>query len=916
MALLVNYEGTYLPPQKLWYLVDGVWKEVVNVFENNAQQEVAVLDQERIKQDQLVSALITKEADLLARIDGSNPAVPLETDPAQIESLLNEINTIELQLSITKTEQVVLTKKLFEAKAQMEYLKLVTEGEHALERIATQVINPAEWGVIRIAPQSTLDERLEVVIQHGLDTNDRIFNYGLVYYRLYKISSADQNDDLNYLKDQFKRRLNKSAFELGIEPTNYVFTTDNIQNVYVEVNQFVNSGAQRIEDYLASIKDQQKFILDAIEDAKVSMVALQAKVDAGTLIPVDGKIMSAATKDNLQVPIGDVLLSYQNVTTFDQLVSTSTLQDIAAGTKDVANYPGIVKLNSDATSLNEKISAVQNFLTTNSEIQKDLTSGEITFNLNIISTKKATLTPSKLLFWSSPLGETTVGTSSGNLSYSQTYTSSGTYKFKNNELVTLSTKYSAIINVLSSSTNNIVLGVTFKAGDDPRIINVENGKIFVYGETSTVTPKVNQVAIINASSAGIQDTKTETNTVANDKEQPHTTIVFVKQPGIVETPGEVIITVTQPIVNGLFYANTEDSKLAEATNVSTVLYDYAFNIHQIPTLDYVPVNSFSFNAKEMPLTNWFKNNDNIISQVKESISESVLSFNAKEMPLTNWFKNNDNIIAQVKEAIVVGSFAFNAYSVPIQAMKYNSNVIEQEKVPSPVNAFSFNTKQTNNYTSVKNGYGQDTVYVAATTQSGATNLNGISIIKLVSASDLTAGGADLINAANKSYPAIVESNSKARANSGMYRRFSYYQRTRIILTSQTGLVILESKYPDDTLNALFDSVPRMVTPKSIRINDLNTFRMDKLNATIIDTPRIMTNTAVKTLDLIDISVNPNGYKMDTLNYCADGTTQVLTQIATTIATDSDLNSASSLVNKDISSIVNPAIQLNPGVTLS
>ena len=212
MALLVNYEGTYLPPQKLWYLVDGVWKEVVNVFENNAQQEVAVL----------------------ARIDGINPAVPLETDPAQIESLLNEINTIELQLSITKTEQVVLTKKLFEAKAQMEYLKLVTEGEHALERIATQVINPAEWGVIRIAPQSTLDERLEVVIQHGLDTNDRIFNYGLVYYRLYKIGSADQNDDLNYLKDQFKRRLNKSAFELGIEPTNYVFTTDNIQNVYVE----------------------------------------------------------------------------------------------------------------------------------------------------------------------------------------------------------------------------------------------------------------------------------------------------------------------------------------------------------------------------------------------------------------------------------------------------------------------------------------------------------------------------------------------------------------------------------------------------------------------------------------------------------------------------------------------------------
>ena len=913
MALLVNYEGTYLPPQKLWYLVDGVWKEVVNVFENTAQQELAVLDQERIKQDQVVTALITRENELLAKIDGSDPTIPIETDPAKIEAILNEIDTIELQLSITKTEQVVLTKKLFEAKAQMEYLKLVTEGEQALEKIAKNVTNPSEWGVIRIAPQSTLDERLEIVIQHGLDTNDRIFNYGLVYYRLYKLSSADQNDNLDYLKDQFKRRLNKAAYDLGIEPTNYILTIDNIQNVYVEVNQFVNSGAQRIEDYLASIKDQQKYILDSIEEAKVSMDALQAKVVAGTLTPVDGKIIAAAVNDDLKVPIGDVLLNYQSVTTFDQLVSTSTLQDIAAGTKDIADYPGIIKLNADATALNEKIGAVQNFLTTNKEIQNELTSGQITFNLNVLTTKKATLTPSKLLFWTSPLGDTTVATSAGALSYSQTYTSSGTYKFKNNELVTLSTTYSAIINALMSHTNTIVLGVTFKSGDQPRIINVEKGGLYVYGKDSVVNPRAIQTSIVNVNSASIIDTKTEQNTKANDKEQPHTKIVFVKENGYVETPGEVIITVTQPIINGLFYANTEDSQVQASTHVSTVVYDYAFDIHPIHTLDYVdPLGSFSFNAKEIPLSDWFKNNDNIISQVKESIGEATFSFNTKEIPLTNWFKNNDNIISQVKETITSQLLTFNAFQIPIEAMKYNDNIIAQDKTSllTPINAFSFNTKQTNNYSNVKNGYGQDTTYVATTTQAGATNLNGISIIKLVSSSDISTGGATLINAANKEYPSLLKTVSKSRDTKGDYARISYYSKTRIIITSQTGLVILESKYPDDTMNALYDAIPRMITPKAVNIVDIETFQMDKLNMMLIDQPRIMTMTADKTLNA------EQNYKLDTLNYCADGTTQIVTQNATTVATDSDLYSASSLVNKDISSIVNPAIQLNPGVVLS
>ena len=926
MPLLANYEGKYLPPQKLWYMVDGVWKEVVNVYENAIQNELAIMDQERIKQDQVVASLQTKEALLLASLDGSDPSVPLETDPVKIDSILQELQVIDAQIEITKTEQVVLTKKLFEQKAQVEYIKLVSEGEAALEKIAKIVSNPAEWQVIRIAPQSTLDERLEVAIQHGLDTNDRIFNYGLVYYRLIQLNSTKDIDNLDYLKENFKRRMDEAAYLLGIDPTNYILTVDDIQNVYTEVNAFVNAGAKRIEDYLASIKDQQKYILDKIEDAKNAMNTLNTLVSTGVDVPVvDGKIVTVSTDPNLVVPLGDVLLASQNVTTFDQLVSTTTLEQIAAGTADIANYPGITQLNVDATSLNEKIASVSTFVAKNEEIQNSLTSGSTVFSLNVLTTKKAALAPTQSLFWNTPLGDTAVSTSAGKPAYTQTYTSSGTYKFKNNELITLSTTYTAIINAIMAGTCQGQFGVTFKAGQQPQIISVNKSGTFTFGTDSTVKPTVNQVAIINAKSAGTQVSQTEKSTLFNDKAQPHHSIAFVKNNASIVTPPDVILTVTQPVINGLFYANTEEAPAQ--VKVGAAVFEYAFDIHPIHTLDYVdPTGSFHFNSKEIPLTDWFKNNDNIISQVKESILEFTLNFNAKEIPLTDWFKNNDNIISQVKETVTPQLLTFNALQIPIEAMKYNDNIIEQSKTILQQSTFEFHCSQTNNYSNVKNGYGQETTYVAGT---NPIALNGISVIKLVSASDLSAGGAQLINAANKAYPALLSTNNKSktyissRANYGDYNRIAFYSKTRNILSSQTGLVVFDfDAQPNyqDTVNALFDSVPRMITPKSVRTIDLETLTMDKLNMVLIDQPNVAVVISNKLKD------TNKDYLIDTLNYCGDGVTEVTTLITTNTLTDdkfyngdttgTKVLSGSQLVNKEIASIPAPAIQLNAGITLS
>ena len=908
MALLVNYEGSYLPPQKLWYLIDGVWKEVTNVYESSSQQELAILDQERIKQDQVVGALQTKASVLMASIDGSNPTIPLETDPIKIESILTEVELLNLQLDVAKTEQVVLTKQLFEQKAQVEYIKLVTEGEIALAKIGNIVTNPSNWRVIRIAPQSTLDERLEVVIQSGLENNDRIFNYGLVYYRLYEVNSAEALKPINNpetLALEFQRRLNKEAYTLGTDPlntSNYVFTTDTIQNVYTEVNQFVNAGAKRIEDYLASIKDQQKYILDNVEIAKEAMLQLEeiATSEPEKLnLDINGHILTSVSKTDLQVTLGEKLLAYQNVTSFTELVSTKTLQDIASGTKDIADYPGVVKLNNDVISLNEKLKSVQDFQTINNQIQKDLTSGSIVFNLTVLNTKKSALTGSKTLFWSNPLGDSTIAANGGVVKYTQTYTSSGTYKFKNNEMVTLSTTYIAIINSIMARTSNAVFGVTFKTGEHPRIIQVQNGNLVVFcKDESPVITKVDQKAIINVDTVSTGDTKVQTLTKFNDKNQPHTSIAFVKENTTIVTPSEVNLAVYHPVINGLFYANTEDSGIQNSVKISTPIFENAFSIHQI-----------------------------LLAENSNPASQYMVSFGCRaETPQV--FKYNDNIISQVKESIHLDtdpvdsswSFNFNTRSIPLLPISKNDNIIEQKPALQlsiqDMIPFSFNIKQTNNYSTIKNGYNIATSYVTAS-EGVIDSLIVIEPSTIEIKAILASGSVYKTTGKDKFHPSL--------------RTLDLYEKTRRLIIMQTGLVVIDLNEPPfnevvtDTLNVLMDSVPRMLTSQAIRTIDLNTVGMDVLNN---EGPNgsisyMLINSSSKLLDLSADTTKTNIYSLenlakDGLNSSTYDVTGVIVQTDSLTQIVKDLNSNTIMedtLNIDGSSILSTALQTNPGVSL-
>ena len=916
MALLVNYEGTYQPPQKLWYLVDGVWTEVKQVFESKAQTELAVIDQERIKQDQVVAALQTKIVELQSRLDGSDITIPVETDPTKIANIQTEIDLINLQLSVAKTEQVVMTKTLFEQKAQMEYIKLVSEGEKALSKIATIVTNPVEWLCIRVAPQSTLDERLELVIQQGLETNERIFNYGLVYYRLIKLNSGLDIDNVDYLRNEFKRRLSKEAYDKGIEAINHIFTVDSIQNVYTEVNQFVNAGAKRIEDYLASIKDQQKFILDSIEQAKEAMIELEQAVTDGILTKnEDGQILTKSTLENLQVPLGSKLLAYQNVTAFEQLVSTQVLNDIAAGTKDINDYPGIQKLNNDAVALNEKVQAIKDFQEINSTIVNDLVSGTITFNLNILSTRKQSLNVSKNLFWNSPLGDSSVSNSGGQITYNQTYTSSGTYKFKNNELVVLSTKYEAIINALLANTKPGTLAVTFTAGSQPKIIQIIDGYVYAFNEVSTVIPSVNQKAIVNALSANTKEINLSSDTEINKNAQPHNSIVFVKENNTVTTDPNILLSVYHPVINGLFYSNTVEINFSNNMVVSTPAYEYAFNIYQLPTVETPAssiVESFSFNTKEIALSDWFVNNDNIITQVKEEIKENSFSFNTFATPLDS-FLSNDNIITQVKEELdnwVGGVLIFNPSAEPLPSVSSkNDNVIEQILQPDPTEqSFGFNAYKVNSYEKIKNGYA--TLDIGFNTGILAT-APGLTLITY----DLSSQATEKVSESEKFEKWYQEFN---HLNKPIWSNLEFGQKTRNVISSQTGLMIHEFGYPDDTLNKLVDSVPRMLMAINVRVHE-SKFTEDlinSLNDPVASVPRISTLINVKETDLGSSEIpsqNPN-----MLNAINPDSLQISSLINTNLHDENNyvnsLNS-SELLNKELTSIQVPALQLNPGVEL-
>ena len=855
MAILVNYEGAYVEPQKLWYLVDGVWKEVLQVFESPIQNEIAIADQERIKLDQTVLGLSTLMETLNAQISGTNPTIPMLTDPIKIAEAQKQIEISQLQLNVAKVEQVIVTKELFEQKAQLEYKKLILQGEIALEKITTVVDIPDDWGVIRLDPQSTLDERLEVAIAHELPTTERLFSYGSMQYRLYKLDQIKPEDQLAYLADNFKRRLAKADYAAGTVATNYIMRTQTIREVFTEINSFVNSGAKRIEDYLFSLKEQSKYILDGLDAAQDSLIQLEAIQTPN----VDGTFPSV--NSGTDINLGSIILKSQGVDSFDKLVTSSIVAQIDAGTVPSANYPGYTKVVVNQNSLDEKIYSLQEFLVTNEKIQSDIVTNKITFsNLNVLSTEKVKLNDSKALFWSSPLGSSTIANKP--FSYAQGYTSSGTYVFKPNELVKLRTEYVAIISTILSHTQSVVLGVS--TGTSPvRIIQVMANNTFTVGpevDFSFAHPSiVNVKASVSAEPVFL--------TRVNDKEQPHPAVPFVKQANALSPDDMVDLSFYNPVINSVFVPTTYDFDWSPCTSVTTAVFDMAFNVS---VLEYnIPdISSFTFNAKET--TSEYIRMTNIVSFVEADAK--TLLFNTR---VTNSeYERLINVVSFIEADAKLLSFNLDG-TIPLSSdlSKYDSAIVTV--IETNLGSFNFNCAQTRS--KPLNGYSQ------ATTQA---TTGTIGTIQEISIDDETL--------ATLTYHKLED-----RAYIG--------RKTQNVITSQTGLVIIEIS--SDLVNLDKSVIPRILTASGLRIIEVGS---DLVNIQRLDVIRNTSRTGQSQFDVTS----------DLVNIQKDGVTRNTTLILDNSLINNPEDSTNTVitstekVNKDAESIISFGVQLNPGVILS
>ena len=854
MALLVNYEGTYVEPQKLWYLIDGAWKEVQQVFESPIQNEIALADTERIKLDQTVLGLTTKIEELNYQINGGSPTVPVLTDPAQLLEAQKQLDIATLQLDVAKIEQVIATKELFEQKAQIEYKKLILQGEIALEKITTLVNNPDEWGVIRLDPQGPLDERLEVAITHGLLTNERLFTYGSMEYRLYKLDQIEDIDNLVYLADNFKRRLAKTDYTNGTVALNYIMKTQTVKEAIIDVNGFVNSGAQRIEDYLFSLKEQSKYILDgisAVQDSLIQLAAIQTP-------NVDGTFASVNTKTD--VNLGTILLKSQGVTSYDSLVSTQVLNDIAAGTKVSTDYVGYTKIVTSQNSLEEKIYSMQEFRETNEQIQNDMVTNKISFvTLNVLSTQKVKLAPAKNLFWSSPLSDATV--SKTQLPYIPGYTSAGTYQFKVDELVTLSTQYISIISAILTHTAEVTLGVSH--GTHPiRIIQVLENNTFTVGPEVRFTfndqPKIINVSEVNSGNPILLNE-------VNEKDQHHTAIPFVQYANT-KAPDDIVeLSVYHPIINSIFYPNTYEFSFNECTKLSTEEYEMAFNISVLEYKD--EVKSFNFNTYSTKAE--YERTENVVSFIESS--DCTLLFNT--FLTNNEFERAQNAVSFIESLDCPLSFNMTSALPVTDISTYDSAVVSF--IESSDCIINFNCIQTRS--KQLNGYSQATSFTVTGT--------------IGSVQEIT-----------------IDSNNEATLDTITYdvltQRLETAKKTQIVITSQTGLVItdIETDFVD-LINISKTNIPRILTSSGLRINIIES---DLVNIQRSDVTRITSGTYTGTTTYVD------DYDMCNL---AIGVNRIATSDDLVVVNDVSTTDTYQNVNKDIESIVYNAEQLNPGIIL-
>jgi hypothetical protein len=262
-----NFKGTILVGlilMAIGYLIIAI--PTPTPVPNMALYNLDITKRNMVEQEKKNRFIISEISKLNSNITGKDQYdndVPLAA-PHELTKIYSDIRIRELRLIITLAEEIIRTRQYKEQYLDILYKRVVLRGLQSLTRLRDIALTYNKEGfqnhkVIRVEPLTIgegtsratkrLDERINLVIRHNIDTADneqaqaKILNYGGIYYRvidsgeLANISPDGLSgiDNEEYLISSFQRRLNKEAFDAGEFPSNYAIKVMTPAAAYEEI---------------------------------------------------------------------------------------------------------------------------------------------------------------------------------------------------------------------------------------------------------------------------------------------------------------------------------------------------------------------------------------------------------------------------------------------------------------------------------------------------------------------------------------------------------------------------------------------------------------------------------------------------------------------------------------------------------
>ena len=363
----------YEEPKRIYYKVDSKYREVFTVFESKALYNLDIAKRNMVNQEKKTRYIISTISKLNSKITGKDQYdndVVVAAEPYELNDIYSKIRIQELRLIIALAEEIIRTRQYKKQYLDILYKRVVLRGLQSLTRLRDIALTYNKEGfqnhkVIRVEPLTIgegtakatkrLDERINLVIRHNIDTADneqaqtKILNYGGIYYRvidsgeLANISPDGLSgiDNEEYLISSFQRRLNKEAFDAGEFPSNYAIKVMTPAAAYEEIWLWTMYGLRLVENELETIKDQNDYVIDK---GKVIKDAAKELEDLGELAPDDGDIIKE------DQGVGDIqdILEREEVEAIEKGEKEPTpeyeknkeLQDLIDSKKDILNNIG------------------------------------------------------------------------------------------------------------------------------------------------------------------------------------------------------------------------------------------------------------------------------------------------------------------------------------------------------------------------------------------------------------------------------------------------------------------------------------------------------------------------------------------------------------------------------------------------